>query len=113
MPENLLDQSESEPSALFGPNPQYLSLTTFIKFFLKRPALKKFLVCSQKSFNVFLYFGRCTFWTLLYSERSAAIARGLTFKPKVKNKKNKLPFSQKKAFLMFQETEFPDLSWVI
>ena len=41
------------PSALFGLSPQKYSLKIFLIFFLKKPALKKFLIFPQKNFSKF------------------------------------------------------------
>ena len=41
------------PSALFGHSPQSMSLKNFLYFFLKKSALKEFLIFSQKSFSCF------------------------------------------------------------
>ena len=53
----------------FGLSPQNFSLKNFLYFFLKRSALEKFLIFSQK--KLFLYFGKAIFKTLAYLELEA------------------------------------------
>ena len=59
-------------SALSGLSPQKISLKKFLIFFPKKPALKIFIVFSQKT--LFLHFGKRNF--LIFSQKSFSYISG-------------------------------------
>ena len=77
------------------------------KFFPKKPALKKFLILSQrKAFLIFPEMEPCTFHPKLEKQKKSTQEKFLMLH-ETETPKKFLVFSQKKAFLILPEKETP------